>query len=130
MRIASDSSIFVDQLKARLHDPEFSPARPTKIIEPGIETPFLQANAASGGQLASAIPLPDSDAGTASKKSFKAYPIDYLHIDIAEVRTGQGKHHLFVVIDRMSKFVVARLETQATRQMAAAFLDHVIDVLP
>jgi len=74
--------------------------------------------------------LPDPDAGTAPKKPFKAYPIGYLHIDIAEVRTEQGKHYLFVAIDRTSKFVVARLESQATRRTAAAFLDHVIDGLP
>lgn len=74
--------------------------------------------------------LPSPDAGTTGEKRFKAYPIGYLHIDIAEVRTEQGKHHLFVAIDRTSKFVVARLETEATRRTAAAFLDHVLAVLP
>ncbi|MES1936331.1 IS481 family transposase [Salinisphaera hydrothermalis] len=74
--------------------------------------------------------LPEPDAGTRPKKSFKAYPIGYVHIDIAEVRTEQGRHHLFVAIDRTSKFVVARLESQANRRTAAAFLDHVIEVLP
>ncbi len=74
--------------------------------------------------------LPNPDAGTTGKKQFKAYSIGYIHIDIAEVRTAQGRHHLFVAIDRTSKFVVARLEVSANRRTAAAFLDHVIAVLP
>ncbi|CAA9505476.1 MAG: Mobile element protein [uncultured Sphingomonadaceae bacterium] len=38
------------------------------------------------------------------KQCFKAYPIGYFHIDIAEVRTEEGKLRLFVAIDRTSKF--------------------------
>jgi len=40
----------------------------------------------------------------ASKRRFKAYPIGYCHIDIAEVRTQEGMFYLFVAIDRTSKF--------------------------
>ena len=40
----------------------------------------------------------------APKRKFKAYPIGYFHIGIAEVRTAQGKLYLFVAIDRTSKF--------------------------
>jgi hypothetical protein len=36
----------------------------------------------------------------AGRKTFKAYPIGYFHIDIAEVRTEQGKLHMLVTIDR------------------------------
>jgi hypothetical protein len=39
-----------------------------------------------------------------AKKKFKAYPIGFFHIDIAEVRTEEGKLYLFVAIDRTSKF--------------------------
>jgi hypothetical protein len=38
---------------------------------------------------------------TPDKRKFKAYPIGYFHIDIAEVRTEEGKLYLFVAIDRM-----------------------------
>lgn len=31
-----------------------------------------------------------------AKRKFKAYPIGYFHIDIAEVRTAQGKLYLLV----------------------------------
>src|SRR5215212_468872 len=48
--------------------------------------------------------LPETEGDTPAKKRFKPYPIGYFHIDIAEVRTEQGKLHLFVAIDRTSKF--------------------------
>jgi transposase-like protein len=38
------------------------------------------------------------DGETQPKKKFKQYPIGYFHIDIAEVRTEEGKLYLFVVI--------------------------------
>jgi hypothetical protein len=38
-----------------------------------------------------------------AKKKFKAYPIGYFHIDIAEVHTEEGRLYLFVAIDRTSK---------------------------
>ena len=48
--------------------------------------------------------LPDTEGDKPTRKRFKPYPIGYFHIDIAEVRTEQGKLHLFVAIDRTSKF--------------------------
>src|SRR5437868_9104106 len=48
--------------------------------------------------------LPDVEGDRPAKKKFKAYPIGFFHIDIAEVRTQQGKLHMFVAIDRTSKF--------------------------
>jgi len=40
------------------------------------------------------------------------------HIDIAELRTAEGKLYLFVAIDRTSKFAVARLVDKADRRTA------------
>ncbi|ABY28569.1 integrase, catalytic region [Methylorubrum extorquens PA1] len=48
--------------------------------------------------------LPDVDGDKPKRSLFKAYPIGYFHIDIAQVRTEEGKLHLFVAIDRTSKF--------------------------
>ena len=42
--------------------------------------------------------LPEIAGDKISKKPFKRYPIGYFHIDIAEVRTGEGKLYLFVAI--------------------------------
>src|SRR3712207_4358187 len=61
------------------------------------------------------------------KKRFKAYPIGYFHLDIAEVRTEPGKLHLFVAIDRTSKFAFAQLHEKATRRVAANFLHALVE---
>src|ERR1700754_3483158 len=63
--------------------------------------------------------LPEIEGDKTTKKPFKRYPIGYFHIDIAEVRTGEGKLYLFVAIDRTSKFAFARLYEKATRSIAA-----------
>ena len=74
--------------------------------------------------------LPDVTGDAAPKKKFKAYPIGYFHIDIAEVQTAEGKLHLFVAIDRTSKFAFVRLEAKATRITASAFLVALIKAVP
>lgn len=48
--------------------------------------------------------LPDVDGDKPTKRTFKTYPLGFLHIDIAEVQTAEGKLYLFVAIDRTSKF--------------------------
>jgi transposase InsO family protein len=64
------------------------------------------------------------------KKKFKAYPIGYFHIDIAEVRTEEGKLRLFVAIDRTSKFTYAELHAEAGKLTAAQFLRNLIKAVP
>ena len=53
--------------------------------------------------------LPEVEGETSAKQKFKAYPIGYFHVDIAEVRTAQGKLYLIVAIDRTSKFAFVEL---------------------
>src|SRR3954449_13474256 len=74
--------------------------------------------------------LPETEGDKPAKKRFKPYPIGYFHIDIAEVRTEQGKLYLFVAIDRTSKFAVAELHEKATRRIAGDFLRHLIAAVP
>src|SRR5215203_2465614 len=66
--------------------------------------------------------LPEVDGDEPDRRKFKSYPIGYFHIDIAEVRTEQGKLHLFVAIDRTSKFAFVQLVVKASRVTASAFL--------
>src|ERR671910_3243071 len=47
--------------------------------------------------------LPDIDGDKPRRSRFKPYPLGYFHLDIAEVRTEEGKLHLFVAVDRTSK---------------------------
>ena len=68
--------------------------------------------------------------GDKPRKRFKDYPIGYFHIDIAELRTEDGKLYMFVAIDRVTKFAFARLEQKANRQTAAAFLGALIEAVP
>jgi transposase InsO family protein len=74
--------------------------------------------------------LPGAGGEGPGKKRFKAYPIGYFHLDIAEVRTEAGKLYLFVAIDRTSKFAFARLHEKATRRVAADFLHALVDAVP
>ena len=74
--------------------------------------------------------LPDTDGEKTARKKFKSYPIGYFHIDIAEVRTAQGKLYLFVEIDRTSKFAFVELHTHASRRVAADFLRRLTASVP
>jgi len=74
--------------------------------------------------------LPDVEGSKPAKKKFKTYPIGFFHIDIAEVRTEEGKLHLFVAIDRTSKFAFVELHEKATTKVAAEFLRHLIAAVP
>src|SRR5256885_5715638 len=42
--------------------------------------------------------LPEVEGSKPPKKKFKAYPIGYFHIDIAELQTAEGKLYLYVGI--------------------------------
>ena len=74
--------------------------------------------------------LPQTEGDKPDKKRFKAYPIGYFHIDIAEVSTEQGKLRLFVAIDRTSKFAFARLVESAGKMEAAEFLRDLVEAVP
>jgi transposase InsO family protein len=74
--------------------------------------------------------LPDVVGEKAPKRKFKAYPIGFFHIDIAEVQTAEGKLYLFVAIDRTSKFAFTQLVEQANRVTASAFLLALIAAVP
>ncbi len=74
--------------------------------------------------------LPDMKAGASAKKKFKSYPIGYFHIDIAELRTEDGKLYMFVAIDRTSKFAFVELYEKAGKMNAARFLRHLIKACP
>jgi hypothetical protein len=74
--------------------------------------------------------LPDIEGDKEPKKKFKSYAIGFFHIDIAEVRTKEGKLHLFVGIDRTSKFAFVQLHEQADRPTAVAFLEALIAATP
>jgi transposase InsO family protein len=74
--------------------------------------------------------LPDIEGDKPAKQKFKPYPIGYFHLDIAEVRTEEGKLRLFVAIDRTCKFAYAELHEEANKMIAAQFLRNLIAAVP
>jgi transposase InsO family protein len=74
--------------------------------------------------------LPDTEGEQPSRRKFKAYPIGYFHIDIAEVRTEEGRLYLLVAIDRTSKFAFVQLHEKVTQRMAGDFLRALIKAVP
>jgi transposase InsO family protein len=74
--------------------------------------------------------LPEVEGDKPRKKKFDRYPIGFFHIDLAEVRTAEGKLYLFVAIDRTSKFAVVELVEKADMQAAAAFLEALVGAVP
>ena len=74
--------------------------------------------------------LPDVEGAKPPKKKFKAYPIGFFHIDIAEVQTAEGKLYLYVGIDRTSKFTFVQLVKRTGRTSASAFLEALIAAVP
>jgi hypothetical protein len=74
--------------------------------------------------------LPQVEGEASPKRKFKAYPIGYFHIDIAEVRTAQGRLYLIVAIDRTSKFAFVELHEKVRRRTAADFLRRLTEAVP
>src|SRR6201997_4779948 len=59
--------------------------------------------------------LPEVEGDKPTKRKFKAYPIGYFHIDIAELQTAEGKLYLYVAIDRTSKFAFVQIVRKTGR---------------
>lgn len=76
------------------------------------------------------LPIAGAEGCKPTKKKFKAYPIGYFHIDIAELQTAEGKLYLYVAIDRTSKFAFVQLVRKTGRTSAAAFLEALIAAVP
>jgi transposase-like protein len=74
--------------------------------------------------------LPDITGEKPQRKKFASYPIGYFHIDIAEVRTEEGKLYLFVAIDRTSKLTYVELLPKYGKMEAAQFLRNLITHVP
>lgn len=74
--------------------------------------------------------LPEVKGDKPRRKKFDSYPIGFFHIDLAEVRTAEGKLYLFVAIDRTSKFAVVELVEKADVRAATAFLEALVEAVP
>src|SRR5215211_2127801 len=74
--------------------------------------------------------LPKNEENTSKRKRFAETKIGYVHIDHCELRLAEGKLHMFLAIDRVSKFTHVAFFEAATKMNGAAFLRDVIAVFP
>ena len=74
--------------------------------------------------------LPETEGQKPLKKKFRSYRIGYVHVDIAEVHTQEGKLYLIVAIDRVSKFAYVETHLQTSKTIAAQFLRNLLQLLP
>jgi transposase-like protein len=74
--------------------------------------------------------LPKSEELDAKRGRFTKTTIGYVHIDSCELRCAEGKVHMFLAIDRVSKFTYVELHPAATMLAGASFLRSVIAAFP
>ena len=74
--------------------------------------------------------LPEVGGDKPKRGKFSSYPIGYFHIDMAEVRTEQGKLYMFVAIDRTSKFAFVELHENSKTATSRDFLLRLIEAVP
>jgi len=74
--------------------------------------------------------LPKEEGEIRQKKKFKDYPIGFIHIDITQVSTAQGKCYMFVAIDRATKYIYVELYSKMTIIESTTFLRNLIAHCP
>ena len=70
--------------------------------------------------------LPKDENDIKEKKKFKTYDIGYVHIDISELHTQEGKVYMFVAIDRATKYTYVEIYKKMTIDNACLFLRNFI----
>lgn len=74
--------------------------------------------------------LPKAKAPAGKPRCFKAHGIGRFHAGIAELRRAGGKAFLFVVVDRTSKLVSARIHRTAGEATARGFRSSPLRAVP
>ena len=74
--------------------------------------------------------LPQDEEKASKRRRFAETAIGYVHIDVCELRLAEGRLHMFLAIDRVSKFVHVAFLDADTKANGAAFLREVVAVFP
>jgi transposase-like protein len=74
--------------------------------------------------------LPKSEDASSKRKRFSETEIGYVHIDSAQLRSAEGIMHMFLAIDRVSKFAYAEFHATAEMATGAAFMRGVVKAFP
>ena len=74
--------------------------------------------------------MPKAEDGSSKRKRFNETEFGYIHVDSCQLRCAEGIVHMFLAIDRVTKF--AYVEFHATAEMAtgAAFMRGVVKAFP
>lgn len=75
----------------------------------------------------SRLPKGESDS---KRGRFSETELGYVHVDSCEVRSAEGKRHLFVAVDRVTKLVVTHLYESANMAAGADFMARVVEAFP
>src|SRR3954467_4121367 len=74
--------------------------------------------------------LPESEEKSARRGRFAETEIGYIHIDVCELRLAAGKLHMFLAIDRVSKFTYVEFHQHANTTTGPAFLRNAVAAFP
>ncbi len=74
--------------------------------------------------------LPASEEKASKRGRFAETAIGYVHIDVCELRLADGKLHMFLAIDRVSKFTYVEFHERANTTTGPAFLRSVVAAFP
>ena len=74
--------------------------------------------------------LPKSEESASKRGRFDAVPLGFVHIDSSELRLAEGRLHMFLAIDRVTKFTFVAFYDAATKMNGAAFLRDALAAFP
>src|SRR5215208_3947520 len=74
--------------------------------------------------------LPQDEERASKRGRFAETKIGYVHLDVCELRSAEGKVCMFLAIDRVRKFTYVELHDRAKMLNATAFLRNVIQAFP
>ena len=74
--------------------------------------------------------LPDSQEKASKRGKFAETTIGYVHLNHCELRLTDGKLHMFLAIDRVSKFTYVEFHDRTKMPNGSALLHSVIEAFP
>ena len=74
--------------------------------------------------------LPQDPDSASKRRQFAETKIGYVHVDSCQLRSAEGKVHLFLTINRVSKFAYVELHATTEMVTGAAFMRGVVAAFP
>ncbi len=74
--------------------------------------------------------LPQGEEKSSKRGRFTETEIGFVHIDACELRLAEGKLHMFLAIDRLTKFTYVEFHERSTMAIGAAFFRSALAAFP